>query len=89
MIFNEDNAGAIGSNATLKAEATCWHHFQVSGSTEHDKMASHHDNYMSLVGALLWLSNVSRPELSYASSQLARAPPPPPNPLTVGTLYER
>ena len=28
--------------------------------------------YMSLVGAFLWLSNVSRPELSYASSQLAR-----------------
>ena len=35
-------------------------------------MASHHDDYMSLVGAFLWLSNVSRPELSYASSQLAR-----------------
>lgn len=35
-------------------------------------MHKHRDDYMSLVGAYLWLSNVSRPELSYISSQLAR-----------------
>lgn len=39
---------------------------------EHRNMERHRDDYMSLVGAFLWLSNVSRPELSYISSQLAR-----------------
>lgn len=35
-------------------------------------MQQHRDDYMSLVGAYLWLANVSRPELSYISGQLAR-----------------
>lgn len=35
-------------------------------------MERHRDDYMSLVGAFLWLSNVSRPELAYISGQLAR-----------------
>ena len=34
------------------------------GSAEHEAMRAHHDDYMSLVGAYLWLSNVSRPETS-------------------------
>ena len=41
-------------------------------SPEAASMAAHHDDYMSLVGAFLWLSNVTRPELSYITSQLAR-----------------
>ena len=44
----------------------------VLGSAEHEAMRAHHNDYMSLVGAYLWLSNVSRPELSFISSQLAR-----------------
>ena len=35
-------------------------------------MQKHGADYMALVGAFLWLANVSRPELSYISSQLAR-----------------
>lgn len=35
-------------------------------------MARHRDDYMSLIGAFLWLSNVSRPELTYISGQLTR-----------------
>lgn len=35
-------------------------------------MARHHQDYMSLVGAFLWLSNVSRPELAFIAGQLAR-----------------
>lgn len=41
-------------------------------SPEYANMERHRDDYMSLVGAFLWLSNVSRPELSYISGQLAR-----------------
>ena len=35
-------------------------------------MQRHRADYMALVGAYLWLSNVSFPELSFISSQLAR-----------------
>ena len=42
------------------------------GSEEQNKMQAHHDDYMSLVGAFLWLCNVTRPELAYIASQLAR-----------------
>jgi len=42
------------------------------GSPEWERMQAHHADYMALVGAFLWLSNVTRPELSYMSSQLAR-----------------
>lgn len=41
-------------------------------SPEQANMLRHHSDYMSLVGAFLWLSNVSRPELAYISGQLAR-----------------
>jgi len=41
-------------------------------SPEHEAMTPHHDDYMSLVGAFLWLANVTRPELAYITSQLAR-----------------
>ena len=41
-------------------------------SDEWTQMRQHHADYMALVGAFLWLSNVTRPELSYISSQLAR-----------------
>lgn len=35
-------------------------------------MAKHRDDYMSLIGAFLWLASVSRPELSFIAGQLAR-----------------
>ena len=41
-------------------------------SAEFDAMASHREVYMSLVGAFLWLANMTRFELGYISSQLAR-----------------
>lgn len=41
-------------------------------TVEHAQMDKHRSDYMSLVGAFLWLANVSRPELSYIAGQLAR-----------------
>lgn len=35
-------------------------------------MLKHRQDYMSLVGAFLWLANVSKPELAYVAGQLAR-----------------
>ena len=42
------------------------------GSPEFDAMASKRDTYMAIVGGLLWLANMSRPDLAYAASQLSR-----------------
>ena len=42
------------------------------GSPQAEAMASKREKYMTMVGAILWLANVTRPELSYAASQLAR-----------------
>lgn len=44
----------------------------VIGSTEYDAMTPYRHDYMSLIGAFLWLANMTRYELSYISSQLAR-----------------
>lgn len=41
-------------------------------SAEYAHMQRHREDYMSLIGAYLWLSNVSRIELAYISGQLAR-----------------
>ena len=41
-------------------------------STEYNDMAGHRETYMALVGAFLWLANMTRFELGYISSQLAR-----------------
>lgn len=41
-------------------------------SAEHAHMGKHRSDYMSLVGAFLWLANVTRPELAYVAGQLAR-----------------
>jgi hypothetical protein len=35
-------------------------------------MAPHREDYMALIGAFLWLANVTRPDLAYIASQLAR-----------------
>lgn len=37
-------------------------------------MDKHRVDYMSLVGAFLWLANVTRPELSYVAGQLTPFP---------------
>lgn len=42
------------------------------GSVEHAEMEGYREVYMSLIGAYLWLANVTRPELCYISAQLAR-----------------
>ena len=42
------------------------------GSPEQAKMEPLRHTYMSIVGGLLWLSNVTRFELAFAASQLAR-----------------
>ena len=57
----------VGDKCTLAPEQS-----PALGSAEHKAMRAHHDDYMSLAGAYLWLSNVSRPELSFISLQLAR-----------------
>lgn len=44
----------------------------TTGTAEYTEMENYREVYMSLVGAYLWLSNVSRPELCYISAQLAR-----------------
>lgn len=41
-------------------------------SLEAKNMERHRDDYMPLVGAFLWLANVSRPELAFIAGQLAR-----------------
>lgn len=55
------------SNVKLCAEQS-----PAVGSAEHAHMAKYRSDYMSLVGAFLWLANVSRPELAYIAGQLAR-----------------
>lgn len=42
------------------------------GSQEQIDMQPNREVYMSLVGAYLWLSNVSRPDICFISSQLAK-----------------
>ena len=42
------------------------------GSAESERMQPKRQEYMSIVGGILWLANVTRFELSFAASQLAR-----------------
>ena len=42
------------------------------GSPAHDEMSSRRPTYLSIVGGLLWLANMSRPDISYAAGQLSR-----------------
>lgn len=42
------------------------------GSPESREMEGYREVYMSLIGAYLWLANVTRPELCYIAAQLAR-----------------
>jgi hypothetical protein len=42
------------------------------GSPEHDAMSQQREVYMGIVGGLLWLANMSRPDLAYSASQLSR-----------------
>ena len=41
-------------------------------SPEHAALAAQRTEYMAVIGGLLWLSNVTRPDISYAAGQLAR-----------------
>ena len=42
------------------------------GSTEHELLQAARTDYMSIVGGLNWLSNMTFPEIGYATSQLSR-----------------
>ena len=44
----------------------------VPGSVEHDEMSQSREAYMAIVGALLWLANMTRVDIAYSASQLAR-----------------
>ena len=44
----------------------------VVGTPEHDEMSTFREPYMSIVGGLLWLANMTRFDIAYISSQLAR-----------------
>tara|TARA_B100000674_G_scaffold231164_1_gene190210 strand:+ start:563 stop:6883 length:6321 start_codon:yes stop_codon:yes gene_type:complete len=41
-------------------------------SADWERMQQHRADYMALVGAFLWLANVTRPELAFIASHLAR-----------------
>lgn len=41
-------------------------------SEEYRDLAEQRAIYMSVVGGLLWLANMSRPDIAYAASQLSR-----------------
>ena len=42
------------------------------GSVEHDEMSEFRTAYMAIVGGLLWLANMTRVDIAYSASQLAR-----------------
>ena len=42
------------------------------GTPAHDDMAAYRPTYLSIVGGLLWLANMTRPDISYAAGQLSR-----------------
>ena len=42
------------------------------GTTAHDDMTARRPSYLSIVGGLLWLANMTRPDISYATGQLSR-----------------
>lgn len=56
-------------DASLQFSSEQCPHFD---SVEYVQMGAHRKDYMSLVGAYLWLANVTRPELGYISGQLSR-----------------
>ena len=41
-------------------------------SADYDAMASRRSDYISIVGALLWVANMTRPDIAYATGQLSR-----------------
>ena len=42
------------------------------GTTAHDEMSARRPIYLSIVGGLLWLANMTRPDIAYAAGQLSR-----------------
>ena len=47
-------------------------HSPTVGSPEYIELTEQRQIYMSVVGGLLWLANMSRPDIAYAASQLSR-----------------
>ena len=44
----------------------------TEGSPEYDALAPQRTVYPSIIGAILWLANMTRPDIAFAASQLAR-----------------
>ena len=47
-------------------------HSPQVGSSMHTNLTAQRKVYMSVVGGLLWLANMTRPDIAYAASQLSR-----------------
>lgn len=71
--------GGLLDGLTRRFDSPCDASLQFSSeqcpnydSVEYAQMGAHRKDYMSLIGAYLWLANVTRPELSYIAGQLSR-----------------
>lgn len=47
-------------------------HSPTVGSSEHASLSKQREMFMQLVGGLLWLANMTRPDIAYAACQLSR-----------------
>ena len=61
-------------DARTRAQTPCGENIKelTKGAPDSEETTEVIDEYRSLVGALLWVANVTRPDISYAVSTLAR-----------------